>query len=86
MFCQAAFGSLNDLEHEHDGREPDVDDEPSLGSTEPIEPELGAPFAEFGSLSEYRGQECDGVYDQTNWFGFGSDRDLEYDDSEDGCE
>jgi hypothetical protein len=36
-----ALGSRNDLEDEHDGREPDVDDEPSLASLH------GGPHPEF---------------------------------------
>jgi hypothetical protein len=78
VFSMDGFGSYDD-------REMHEDDEPSLGAPEPIEPKRGAQYMWFGEVYRVKAEDIAAVYSQTNWFR-GGDRDLEYDDSEDGCE
>ena len=61
----APYYGQADLEGEHDGREPDEDFEPSLGSSEPIEPEPGATY--HGKVREHDESSCARAYDQTHW-------------------
>jgi hypothetical protein len=86
-FRPAAFGSLVDqIEAEHDGCEPDCDDEdggddePSLGSSEPIEPPLGARVEWLGQVYRVTAEDRAAVWDQTRWAC--GDRDLEQDDAD----
>ena len=74
---------------EHDGREPDVDDEeggddePSLGAQEPSEPD---PLQGYFWGSKFMLPDDDdraAVYDQTSWFRFDdTDREDEHDGRE----
>ena len=75
----APYYGQADLEGEHDGREPDEDFEPSLGSSEPIEPEPGATY--HGKVREHDESSCARAYDQTHWIPI-ADKDLEYDDAD----
>jgi hypothetical protein len=60
---------------EHDGREPDVDDEPSLGASEPIEPEPGRKDYWGGQLVPVQYT----AFDQSWWTHGSNASDLEAD-------
>jgi hypothetical protein len=53
------------------------DDEPSLGSNEPLEPE-GTMTERLGRPVQITEGDRNAVYDQSRCFGFGNDQDLEY--------
>jgi hypothetical protein len=76
-------GGAEELEEEHDGCEPPEDDEPSLGSSEPLEMPSGARCIWNGVVRKYTTAERADVYNQTNWVGFTScGSDLEHDDAD----
>lgn len=66
-----------DLEDEHDGREPDVDGEPSLGASEPTVDRVVFPWG-----SEIAENRIDPL-DQTRW-GLGDSDDLKEQCEDDG--
>ncbi len=80
-FRSGAFGSFDDAEDEHCGREPEEDFEVSLGAAEPLEPGLGEKYLWNGKFHDYSAEYRDSVYDQRNW-GSGCYNELEHDDAD----